>query len=100
MKTTSQSWPFILEENGTKIKENMFYGFYDCGGVFNSSGYENQEDAVRNISRFYGESAKSDISTEPSDLGSVAICILSGRQFVTRLQMIQDEDISDYGRWS
>lgn len=92
-----EKWPFHDESTGAKIHEAMFYGFGDSGYIAGSfEGYTTREAAIKDISE--GAEDVSWIGTKPEDLGSEAITVLSGREYVDRLKTL--DELSVYGNWS
>lgn len=98
----NEKWPFHDESTGANIHEAMFYGFGDSGYIAgNFCGYLSRESAIKDISE--GADDVSWIGTKPEDLGNEAITVLSGREYIDRLKVIQDGDdlgITIYGKWS
>lgn len=95
-------WPWHMVD-GPVLHADRFYGFCDSGGLCGARvGYESQQRAEEFIGDGFG---MEDISTKPEDLGGVACCILTGRQYVDRLYALclpggSGWELSDYGRWS
>lgn len=86
---------FRDEQSGHTIKLHRFYGFGDAGGLAgDADGYPTRELAIQAIGQ---EHEKSAIGTSPTELGEVAICVLSGAEFVARLQQI--DNLAEYGRF-
>lgn len=100
-------WPFHDEASGAKIQENRFYGFGDSGSLAGSfEGYETRDAAIDDILRIYNDESgygwkREEIGTQPWHLSEFATTVLSGREFVERLKVIErHHDISIYGHWS
>lgn len=86
---------FRDEQSGHTIMLHRFYGFGDAGGLAgDADGYPTRELAIQAIGREHDKSA---IGTLPAELGEVAICVLSGAEFVARLQQI--DNLAEYGRF-
>jgi hypothetical protein len=96
------NWPFHDEPTGAKIYEAMFYGFGDSGFLAGSfEGYTTREAAIKEISE--GAEDVSWIGTKPEQLGSEAITVLSGREYIDRLTVLtqdEPEGVLFYGKWS
>jgi len=91
---------FFDTESGATILMDRFYGFGDAGGIAGSfDGYATQEEAISEIAKEHGSYG---IGTKPSELGSCAICILNGQQFVDQLRSLDPSDadhINIYGHF-
>ncbi len=94
-------WPFLDESTGAKIYPDRFYGFGDSGSLAGSfGGYILRIKAIKEIQKEYEDC---ELGTQPTDLGSYAITVLSGEEYVNRLkEIVEDEgaDLSCYGKWS
>lgn len=101
MKTPNEIWPFIDHSSNQKIKEDVFYGFSDAGGTASSEvEFKSSQEAVDYLTELYEFQAE-DMSTDPNDLGNVACCVLSGRQFIDKLRLINTtEGELEFGEWS
>lgn len=104
---TNRKWPFTLYDCGTVIHGDRYYGFPDSGGVYGKvEGYTNYRDALTGISfvaKSFGievEDMVDYISSKPDELGSVGVCILTGIQFVDKLDEIEPNGSAIYGTWA
>ncbi|BCG50279.1 hypothetical protein [Ralstonia phage RP13] len=89
-------WPFHDETSGAYIQENKYYAFGDAGGLAGSfDGYDNLQQCVDAVSEDHDSS---DFTYKRDELGSSAITILTGREFVNRLYELGGTQ--DYGKWS
>lgn len=86
------NWPFIERSTGRAIHQNLYYGFYDSGGICDGE-YETEAMALAMID------VDGSVSTSPEDLGEVAVCILTGQQFIDRLTALGIDEAT-YGNWS
>jgi hypothetical protein len=98
-------WPWHDAQSGALIQAERWYGFSDSGGLWGSrSGYETLERAQACLTEDAPDDDGSVFSTNPEDLGSVACCILTGRQYVDRLYSLCETGgtwpLEDYGKWS
>ncbi len=98
-------WPFILDDTKSPIHEQLFYGFYDSGGICGEiAGYVTKQSAIEDIlGEYLPWCSTQDIGTEPEHLGEYGVTVLSGRQYIDRLYYIADNDgehFSIYGNWS
>lgn len=109
-----ETWPWLDSTSGAIIQEDRFYGFGDAGGLAGSfEGYVTATVAINDIVNDYGQ-APEWLSFKPEDLGSVAITVITGRDFITQLYRIHACDsggvsegllafegaIAEYGTWS
>lgn len=87
---------FYDETSGATLKMDRYYGFGDAGGLAGSfDGYESANDCAKAIA-LEGTSLN-EMSLDPSKLGEVSVCILTGQQFVDRLATL--DDISEFGHF-
>lgn len=100
-------WPFLDECSGCQVQENLYYGFGDSGYIAGSfAGYISREHAIYDIKKQGDGDYWFDIGTKPTDLGSCAVTVLSGREYVDRIKEIHlnDSDVENplelYGQWS
>lgn len=103
-------WPWCDAQSGAKLAADRWYGFSDSGGLCSSfDGYDTAEACrVACVADWGGETEEDggvSFSTAPEDLGGVAICVLTGRQYVDRLYALAGPggsgwELSDYGHWS
>ncbi len=114
MSLAPENWPFLpYPESAAKIYPDRYYGFFDAGGVAAGdglNGYDTAEAALQNLRDEYGYDdplVDSPLSTNPEMLGSVAVCVLTGRRFVDALYAIiadgphdVGEGLNDYGCWT
>jgi hypothetical protein len=89
---------FFDETSGHWIKGHLCYGFYDAGGIaLGGAGCPTKEACIQAIKTTGDYTDTSSFSTRPEDLGKFAICVLSGEEFVARLQQV--DRFSAYGRF-
>ncbi len=106
--SAKEVWPFIDADSSRPIQEIRYYGFCDSGGFIASpGGYASLEACAEACAKELldegpYEIRRIDCTNDPSALGSVACCILTGRQFVDRLYELCSEgsEMSDFGTWS
>jgi hypothetical protein len=80
---------FFDESSGATLHMDRYYGFADGGGLAGSfDGYDSYLGAAIAIKAEYGDD---DTSTDPKDLGDVAICIITGQQYIDRLKKVGGE---------
>lgn len=95
-----ESWPFILVDDctdGMEIHDDKYYGFEETGGVLDNKGYDTAQEVIDVAVNSY-ELGEEDYSTEPEDLGACSVCVLTGRQFIDRIKVLEN-DLEDYGHW-
>lgn len=101
-----EMWPWLDRQSGVSICEDRYYGFCDSGGLWGDpTGYESAATAQRAVAADMNDASW---SQRPQDLGEVAVCVLSGRQYVDRLYEIcgpngpfgVSDSLGDYGNWS
>lgn len=102
-------WPFCVADSAAKLMPELYYGFSDSGGlVCGGTGYSTegglksyvgreQEVAANELGHYF--------SSDPEELGGVACCVLTGRQYVDRLYYLCEHDahensLEPYGKWS
>jgi hypothetical protein len=87
---------FFDEESGATLEMDRYYGFSDSGGIAGShEGYPTAGHAIAAIGEEYG--APVDISCSPEDLGSFQIAVITGQQYVDRIQAV--DVLSTYGHF-
>ncbi len=87
---------FFDEQSGATLHMDRFYGFSDAGGIAGShDGYETAGHAIAAVGEEHGGPV--DISCSPEDLGSFMYCVLSGQEYVDRIQKV--DDLSTYGHF-
>lgn len=93
-------WPWIHEDSGRKIHENLWYAFGDSGWI-GAHDCERRMSAVLQTVRD-DECKVEDIGWLPEHLGSYGTTVLTGRQFVDQLKTLSSdpEDLFIYGKWS
>lgn len=99
----NETWPFYDYSSGGFLGEDRYYAFSDSGGFAGKFyGYDDEVQAATDLKASgYDDD---DWSIKPEDLGSVAVTILTGRQFIDQLYIIcdgpeQKEMFSHYGEW-
>lgn len=101
-----EMWPWLDRQSGVSICEDRYYGFCDSGGLWGDpTGYESAATAQRAVAADMNDASW---SQRPQDLGEVAVCVLSGRQYVDRLYEIcgpngpfgVSDSLGDHGNWS
>jgi hypothetical protein len=88
---------FFDEASGATLRMDRYYGFGDAGGLAGSfEGYESVEAAKQAIAPEHGY-LEEEIASEPELLGAVAICVLSGQQYVDQLQKAEPGNLRIFG---
>lgn len=104
-----ECWPFKLADRAVYLVEHTWYGFSDGGGLLGSgNGYVTAEEAERIITsqeEWTPEEEEQSVSSDPEELGAVACCVLTGRQYVDRLYQLcgpvgSGWELSEYGSWA
>jgi hypothetical protein len=91
-------WPFMYAGR-VPLVADRWYGFSDSGGFYGSeAGYDSKGLAMRGIWLHVPDVAAA--VNAPALLGSVACCVLTGKQFVDELYRRDPEMVSDLGHWS
>jgi hypothetical protein len=93
MVGVSCAWKVFFDEtSGANIQRDRYYGFCDSGGLAGKfEGYATRQECIDHCTRgWFG-----DISGQPEELGAVAVCALSGEEFVNRLMQV--DELSEYG---
>jgi hypothetical protein len=103
-------WPFRYD-NKTAIYADRYYGFYDAGGVLyqgagmvGAGGWATSEACVTALMGLR-TSMEDDVagycSTDSTELGVVACCVLTGRQYVDALYKVGGGySLEEWGGWS
>lgn len=79
---------FFDEQSGALITMGRYYGFGDAGGLAGSfDGYETAEQCLEVVRKDH----TNDTSTSPDDLGRVAVCVLTGQQYVDQLKKVEPD---------
>lgn len=86
---------FFDEQSGAILHMDRYYGFCDAGGLAGSfDGHVSAELASAVISHEYEGCT---VSTDPKELGSEAIVVMTGQQFVNELST--RGSLSDWGHF-
>ena len=93
-----ENWPFLDSDSGKEIHKDMYYGFYDSGGFIGP--YKVKIEFILDLLETF-DITKKDVSMLPEDLGGVLCCLLTGRQYIDQLYVINGgDDIFDHGSWT
>lgn len=94
-------WPWLDRQSGAAIHEDRWYGFCDSGGLWGGThGFATLDDALCAARK---EMRAAQCSSRPQDLGEIAVCVLSGREYVDRVYEVcarEGETLADYGNWT
>lgn len=101
-RLANENWPFYMNDVGANLKADRIYAFNDCGGFAGKfEGYDTAEAAINDLTT-EGEMSENEYSTDPDELGT-CVSVLSGRQFVDQLYIINNgvkSDFDMYGNWA
>jgi hypothetical protein len=94
----TEVWPFFLSATESPIEKDRYYGFVNPTGINGEiNGYTTLVEALEDIS---DHGPIECISSNPNDLGDATVCVLTGRQYIDRLEEIDPDSVIDYGQWS
>jgi hypothetical protein len=87
---------FADESSGATIKRERYYGFGDAGGLAGSfDGYDTREAALEDIAKEHD----GEFGTKPEHLGEYSVTVLSGEEYIGRLQTLDAEGAHFYGKF-